>query len=55
VILTISKTVRLVHQINHFVPLLRRDRTISPREDPQIYVSAVIQDTDLFELQPEDR
>jgi len=49
------KTIRLVHQINHFVPLLRRDRQLTPKDDPpQVYVSARSQDTDMFELQPED-
>jgi hypothetical protein len=44
-----------VHQINHFVPLLRRDRQLTPEDDPsQVYVSAGCQETDIFELQPED-
>jgi hypothetical protein len=49
------KTVRPMHQINYFVPLLRRDRQLTPEDDPpQVYVSAGCQDTDMFELQSED-
>jgi hypothetical protein len=50
----LMRVVRIVHQINHFSVLLRRNRMTFEQGMPQSYVTANCLPNELFNLRPED-